>query len=77
VRRVDQLQAGDPSQIGPHRLLGRLGEGGMGQVFLGASPGGRKVAIKAVRPRYANDPEFRRRFAREVAAARQLCGANA
>jgi serine/threonine protein kinase len=46
----------------------------MGRVFLGASPGGRKVAVKIVHPHYANDPEFRRRFAREVAAARQVGG---
>jgi len=74
VGRVDRLQAGDPSQIGPFRLLGRLGEGGMGRVFLGESPGGRKVAIKVVHPLYASDPEFRRRFAREVASARQVGG---
>src|SRR5580693_4135842 len=74
VGRVDRLQAGDPGQIGSFRLLGRLGEGGMGLVFLGESPGGRKVAIKVVHPHYANDPEFRRRFAREVAAARQVGG---
>jgi hypothetical protein len=43
----------------------------MGQVFLGASPGGRKVAIKAVRPRYANDPEFRRRFGSHLRCARR------
>jgi WD40 repeat protein len=71
---VERLQAGDPGQVGPYRLLGRLGEGGMGQVLLGVSPGGRKVAIKVMRPRYANDPEFRHRFAREVAAARQVGG---
>jgi hypothetical protein len=46
----------------------------MGRVFLGESRGGRKVAIKVVHPHYANDPEFRRRFAREVAAARQVGG---
>jgi serine/threonine protein kinase len=74
VGRVDRLQAGDPGQIGPFRLLGRLGEGGMGRVFLGESPGGRKVAIKVVHPHYASDPEFRRRFAREVATARQVGG---
>jgi len=71
---VDSLQVGDPSQIGPFRLLGRLGDGGMGRVFLGQSPGGRKVAIKVVHPHYASDPEFRSRFAREVAAARQVGG---
>jgi serine/threonine protein kinase/WD40 repeat protein len=74
---VDRLEAGDPSHIGPFRLLGRLGEGGMGRVFLGASPGGRKVAIKVVHPRHANDPAFRRRFAHEVAAARQVGGFHA
>jgi serine/threonine protein kinase len=74
VGRVDKLQDGDPGQIGPFKLVGRLGEGGMGRVYLGASPGGRRVAIKVVHPHYASDPEFRRRFAREVAAARQVGG---
>jgi serine/threonine protein kinase len=74
VGLVDSLQVGDPSQIGPFRLVGRLGDGGMGRVFLGQSPGGRKVAIKVVHPHYASDPEFRRRFAREVTAARQVGG---
>jgi eukaryotic-like serine/threonine-protein kinase len=46
----------------------------MGQVFLGASPGGRKVAVKLIRPEYAGDVEFRRRFAREIEAARQVGG---
>jgi serine/threonine protein kinase len=74
VGLVDRLQPDDPGQIGPFRLLGRLGEGSMGRVFLGESRGGRKVAIKAVHPHYASDPEFRCRFAREVAAARQVGG---
>src|SRR5215469_10388807 len=72
--RVDRLEAGDPSQIGSFRLLGRLGEGGMGRVYLGESPGGRKVAIKVVHPLYAKDPEFRSRFAQEEAAARRVGG---
>jgi serine/threonine protein kinase len=71
---VEGLQSDDPSQIGPYRLLGCLGKGGMGKVYLGASPGGRKVAIKVVHPHFADDPEYRRRFAREVAAARQVGG---
>jgi WD40 repeat protein/tRNA A-37 threonylcarbamoyl transferase component Bud32 len=72
--RVNPLKAGDPELVGGYRLLGRLGTGGMAQVFLGTSPGGRKVAVKRIRPEYADDAEFRRRFAREIAAARQVGG---
>jgi len=71
---VEDLQPGDPPKIGPYRLVGRLGQGGMGQVFLGVSPGGRPVAVKAIRPDLAADPRFRVRFAREVAAARRVSG---
>ena len=74
VSVVKELQSGDPSAIGPYRLIGRLGEGGMGRVFLGLSPGGRPVAVKAVRAELAADPEFRTRFGREVAAARRVSG---
>jgi serine/threonine protein kinase len=74
MARVDELQAGDPGQIGPFTLLGRLGESGMGRVYLGTSPSGGKVAIKVVHPHHASDPEFRRRFAREAAAAREVEG---
>ena len=71
---MNPLRAGDPEFVGGYRLLGRLGAGGMAQVFLGTSPGGRKVAVKLIRPEYADDDEFRRRFAREIAAARQVGG---
>ena len=71
---LEELQAGDPPQIGPYLLLGRLGAGGMGQVFLGRSPGGRLVAVKVIRAELAGDPGFRARFAREVAAARRVSG---
>ena len=71
---MNPLKAGDPELVGGYRLLGRLGAGGMAQVFLGTSPGGRKVAVKLIRPEYADDAEFRRRFAREIAAARQVGG---
>ena len=71
---MNPLKTGDPELVGGYRLLGRLGTGGMAQVFLGASPGGRKVAVKLIRPEYADDAEFRRRFTREIAAARQVGG---
>jgi serine/threonine protein kinase len=68
------LEPGDPQVIGPYRLRGRLGRGGMGQVFLGTSAGGRLVAVKVVRADLATDPEFRARFRREVAVARTVSG---
>jgi len=74
VGKLDELQGGDPPHVGPYLLLGRLGAGGMGQVYLGRSPGGRLVAVKVIRAELAGDPGFRARFAREVAAARKVSG---
>ena len=71
---MHELQPGDPQLIGPYRLRGRLGAGGMGQVFLGRSAGGRPVALKVVRAHLAQDPEFRERFRREIAVARKVSG---
>ena len=71
---AQQLQPGDPRKVGPYWLLGRLGSGGMGQVFLARSPGGRLVAVKVVRVELAGQAEFRHRFAREVAAAQTVSG---
>jgi len=71
---VQELQGGDPRRIGPYRLVGRLGAGGMGMVFAGRSAGGRLVAVKVIRGELAADPEFRVRFAREVAAASSVSG---
>ena len=70
----EALEAGDPREVGRYRIVARLGAGGMGRVYLGRSPGGRAVAVKVVRPELAEDGEFRRRFAREVAAARRVNG---
>ncbi|MGW2485151.1 protein kinase domain-containing protein [Streptomyces sp. NPDC001571] len=64
----------DPDRIGPYRLEGRLGAGGMGEVFLAHSPGGRRVAVKVIRPIHAADPRFRSRFAREIEAAQRVGG---
>ncbi|WP_265737359.1 serine/threonine-protein kinase [Actinacidiphila yanglinensis] len=71
----DILEPEDPRQVGRYRIVARIGAGGMGQVYLGRSPGGRPVALKVVRPELARDGEFRRRFAREVTAARRVNGA--
>lgn len=62
----------DPRRIGDYRLLGVLGVGGMGRVYLGRNAGGRTVAVKVIRPDLISDPEFRTRFQREVAAARRV-----
>ncbi|EWS93501.1 MFS transporter [Streptomyces sp. SID5466] len=71
---MEQLTGQDPAHIGPYRLIARLGEGGMGLVYLGRSDLGRTVAVKVVQAEHAQHPEFRRRFAREVAAARRVGG---
>ncbi|MFD6038169.1 protein kinase [Streptomyces griseoincarnatus] len=69
------LDTDEPTVVGPYRLLGRIGSGGMGRVYLGRSAGGRTVAVKIVHPHFALDEEFRARFRREVDAARRVGGA--
>ena len=64
----------DLERIGPYRVLRPLGAGGMGQVYLAQSPGGRTVAVKVIRPDLVAGRGFRERFAREVAAARGVSG---
>jgi len=71
---VGILEPADPRLIGSYRLLGRLGSGGMGRVFLGMSAAGRPVAVKVIHAKLAADPEFRTRFRVEVAAARRVSG---
>ncbi|MFE3646947.1 serine/threonine-protein kinase [Streptomyces sp. NPDC059122] len=72
---MEPLADEDPRALGGYRLLGRLGAGGMGRVYLGRSAGGRTVAVKAVHAQYAADEQFRARFRREVASARRVGGA--
>ncbi|WP_131769432.1 serine/threonine-protein kinase, partial [Candidatus Protofrankia californiensis] len=64
----------DPREISGYLLRARIGEGGMGAVYLSYTPGGRPVALKVVRPEFAADPEFRRRFASEVSIAQRVQG---
>jgi predicted Ser/Thr protein kinase len=61
-----------PDRLGPYRLLERLGEGGMGVVYLAADQQQRRVAVKALRPAIAADPNARRRLAREVETMRRV-----
>ncbi|MCX5140362.1 serine/threonine-protein kinase [Streptomyces sp. NBC_00338] len=69
---IKPLAATDPARIGPYLLLGRLGAGGMGRVYLARSEGGRTVAVKVVHAEHVADPQFRARFRREVDAARRV-----
>ena len=66
------LLPSDPASIGGHRLLARLGAGGMGVVYLGRTEAGTLAAVKVIQAEYADEPEFRARFRREVEAARRV-----
>jgi serine/threonine protein kinase len=70
----EPLRRWDPDRIGPYVILGRLGAGAMGQVYLGRSPAGRLVAVKTIKVELAEEAGFRTRFAQEVAAARRVSG---
>lgn len=69
---LSPLRAGDPEQLGPWRLIGRLGSGGMGLVFLGETKGGVRAAVKTIRPDVADVPQFRSRWESEIEAARRV-----
>ncbi|MGW6710769.1 serine/threonine-protein kinase, partial [Streptomyces sp. NPDC054956] len=65
---MESLRPGDPPEIGGYRLLARLGEGGMGEVFLARTASGRPLALKTVHRELSRDPDFADRFAREIRA---------
>ena len=71
---VQPLRRWDPEQIGPYAIIGKLGAGAMGQVFLARSTTGRLVAVKTIRVELAEEPGYRARFAREVASASRVSG---
>ncbi|MFA1547684.1 serine/threonine-protein kinase [Actinomadura chokoriensis] len=70
---IRPLNAADPRQVAGHMLLGRLGSGGMGTVYLGADPvSGGRVAVKTIHPHLAGDPVYRRRFRDEAYLASRV-----
>ena len=64
----------DPRDVAGYRLLARIGEGGMGSVYLSRTRGNQPVALKVIRREYAQDEEFRRRFEQEATSARRVQG---
>jgi serine/threonine protein kinase len=71
---AEPLRRWDPERIGPYVILGRLGNGAMGRVYLGRSAAGRLVAVKTIKVELAEEAGFRTRFAQEVVAARRVSG---
>ncbi|MFE6776776.1 protein kinase [Streptomyces sp. NPDC057702] len=73
---MERLERGDPRRFGAYAVLARIGSGGTATVYLGRSPGGRAVAVKALHAELAREPEHRARFQREVALTREVGGAH-
>jgi outer membrane protein assembly factor BamB len=71
---MNPLGTGDPIRLGPYRLLGVIGEGGMGKVYLGQDGPGTLAAVKVLRPELSYDTELARRFVREAQAAQAVRG---
>jgi hypothetical protein len=74
VTSISPRREQDPVRVGPFRVVGRVGVGGMGQVFIGLDGERRAVALKVIRPDLADEAGFRERFAREIAVARRVRG---
>jgi serine/threonine protein kinase len=72
--QIHPLEPNDPRELGGYPLLGRIGAGGMGVVYLAETRTGRKLAVKAILKEYVQDPEFRTRFRAEVATAMKVRG---
>ncbi|WP_155368484.1 serine/threonine protein kinase [Catellatospora vulcania] len=72
VPDVSPLTSHDPRTLGPYRLLGRLGKGGQGVVYLGADGSERLVAVKTINVDLQHNPKAKAQFAKEIAAARRV-----
>ncbi|RPK85026.1 MULTISPECIES: serine/threonine-protein kinase [Streptomyces] len=72
--QLSPLGPEDPREVAGYRLLARIGEGGMGCVYLSRTRGNQPVALKVIRREYAQDEEFRRRFEQEATSARRVQG---
>ncbi|NGN67206.1 protein kinase [Streptomyces sp. A7024] len=71
---MNPLGSGDPLRLGPYRLIGVLGAGGMGKVYLGRDKAGKPAAIKVLRPELAHHADLARRFVREAQTAQSVRG---
>ncbi|MFF8604363.1 serine/threonine-protein kinase [Streptomyces sp. NPDC015346] len=71
---MNPLGVGDPLRLGPYRLIGVLGEGGMGKVYLATDQSGRPAAVKVLRPELAHDQHLAQRFVREAHTAQAVTG---
>ncbi|MFJ9179686.1 serine/threonine-protein kinase [Streptomyces sp. NPDC102360] len=69
---MEALEAQDPRTVGTYRVLRRIGEGGMGRVYLARNAGGRSVALKFIHADMAAQPGFRERFRREADVVRRV-----
>ncbi|MFF5206510.1 serine/threonine-protein kinase [Streptosporangium sp. NPDC000396] len=72
MSRPAPLRPGDPRRLGRYRLIGRLGEGGQGVVFVAESPDRPRVAVKALHARLLGDEKVRRRLIGEIEAVRRV-----
>ncbi|GAA3138267.1 hypothetical protein GCM10010466_31500 [Planomonospora alba] len=72
MSEIEPLRPGDPPRLGDFELLGRLGEGGQGVVYLGESDDGTRAAVKLLHVRFTGEEHARSRFARELQAARRV-----
>lgn len=70
--KIGRLSGDDPMSLGPYRIIGRLGSGGMGRIYLARAAGPRLVAVKTLLTEGPVSDIDRRRFAREVTLAQRV-----